>query len=111
STPCASTPCASTPCGHPPVASPRKSHERPASGRPYSEDEERHMRMARVVTAALLVPTIALGLGACSSKKKTATLTSSGKATVEAYDFRFDPTTLTAKAGQAVTITFKNEGT
>jgi plastocyanin len=31
-------------------------------------------------------------------------------ATVEAYDFRFEPKTLTAKVGDAVTLTFKNEG-
>ncbi len=30
--------------------------------------------------------------------------------TVNATDFKFDPTTLTAKAGEAVTFTIKNDG-
>lgn len=43
----------------------------------------------------------------CGGSKKSS---SSGSATVEAYDFRFDPTTLNVKAGQKVSLKLKNEG-
>src|ERR1044071_8838682 len=51
---------------------------------------------------AVVVLTVALT--GCSKK-------SSAKGTeLEAYDYRFDPTTLNVKEGQSVTLEFKNEG-
>jgi len=54
---------------------------------------------------------LVIGLQACGSDSKSSDkATAANGATVEAYDFRFDPKALTAKAGEKVTLTFKNEG-
>lgn len=48
-----------------------------------------------------------LALAACGSKKESA----AGGSNLSAYDFRFEPTTLSVKKGESVTLHFKNEGT
>lgn len=78
------------------------------------------MRARRLMTAGLIVVVAGLVLAGCggndkkesSSATTEATTASAGGATtnVVAKDFMFEPNTLTAKAGQAVTVTIKNEG-
>jgi nitrosocyanin len=72
------------------------------------------MRMKRSFAAVLLVATAGLGVAGCGGgggKKSTATGASSGGGTtVQAVDFKFEPNTLTAKVGQPITVTIKNNG-
>ena len=69
------------------------------------------MRVKTTVSVVLLALASIFGLQACgSSSKSSAKAKAANGATLEAYDFRFDPKTLTAKAGEKVTLTFKNEG-
>ncbi|MBA2608710.1 MAG: cupredoxin domain-containing protein [Actinobacteria bacterium] len=74
------------------------------------------MNIRRVfTTAAALVFSAGLfaacGGGGGNSDTASGDTASSGTAlTVNATDFKFDPTTLTAKAGEAVTFTIKNDG-
>ena len=69
------------------------------------------MRAKTTVSMVLLALGLVIGLQACGSDSKSSDkATAANGATVEAYDFRFDPKALTAKAGEKVTLTFKNEG-
>ena len=69
------------------------------------------MRVKTTVSVVLLALASIFGLQACgSSSKSSAKAKAANGATLEAYDFRFDPKTLAAKAGEKVTLTFKNEG-
>jgi nitrosocyanin len=76
------------------------------------------MRGRRLVTAALIVATTGLVLAGCGGgggekKESSATTSASGggaKLNLTTKDFAFDPTTLSAKAGEAVTVTIKNDG-
>jgi plastocyanin len=62
----------------------------------------------RALATLVCVAAAMLGLAGCGGSDKKS---DSGSATeLEAYDFRFDPTALSAKAGQKVTLTVKNEG-
>ena len=69
------------------------------------------MRLKSTVSTVLLVLGLVIGLQACGKDSKSSDkATAANGATVKAYDFRFDPKALTAKAGEKVTLTFKNEG-
>jgi plastocyanin len=69
------------------------------------------MRAKTTVSVVLLALASVFGLQACGGdSKSSAKAKAANGATLEAYDFRFDPKTLTAKAGEKVTLTFKNEG-
>jgi plastocyanin len=69
------------------------------------------MRAKTTVSLVLLALASVFGLQACGSDSKSSDkATSANGATLEAYEFRFEPKTLTAKAGEKVTLTFKNEG-
>jgi nitrosocyanin len=75
------------------------------------------MRMRRSIGAGLLVVAAGMGLAGCGGgggEKKSATAkqesSSGGGTTIEAQDFKFVPNTLTAKSGEAVTVTIKNTG-
>jgi plastocyanin len=75
------------------------------------------MRTRRFLTIGLLVVAVGAGIAGCGGgggSKKTASekpaSSSSGGTTIEAQDFKFVPNTLTATAGQAVTVTIKNTG-
>jgi plastocyanin len=69
------------------------------------------MRVRAVVPAVLLAVVVPLSLAACGKDDKSSAAKSSGGKKVEAYDFRFDPKTLSAKVGQKMTLTVANEGT
>ncbi len=75
--------------------------------------------MKRLVTIAVSLVLAASFTAACGKDKKTDTAASTGGETtaaggstvsVTATDFKFDPETLTAKAGEATTFTIKNDG-
>ena len=83
------------------------------------------MRASRLTTAAIAIAAAGLVLAGCggsssSSAKSSTTTEASSSATsaaaggaplnVVTKDFMFVPTTLTAKVGQPVTVTIKNEG-
>src|SRR6476659_2371177 len=78
------------------------------------------MRARRLTTIGLIVVVAGLVLAGCggSDKKESSsdttemTTAAAGGATTNLVtkDFMFEPNTLTAKAGQAVTVTIKNEG-
>jgi plastocyanin len=69
------------------------------------------MRVKTIASVVLLAFVAVVGLGACGSDKKSSDKAAAANgSTVEAYDFRFEPKTLTAKVGDEVTLTFKNEG-
>jgi plastocyanin len=70
------------------------------------------MRAKTTASIVLLALGSVIGLQACGSDSKSGgdKASAANGATVEAYDFRFEPKTLTAKAGEKVTLTFKNEG-
>lgn len=62
------------------------------------------MRGKRCVVGAMAV-VVALGGGACSKAKSAAKSTK-----LDAYDFRFEPTALSVKAGSKVVVVVHNEG-
>jgi plastocyanin len=62
----------------------------------------------RIARAALLVVVVGAMVGCGSDKKASAP--ASGGTTIAAHDFRFEPRALSAKAGERVTVTLKNEG-
>jgi nitrosocyanin len=75
--------------------------------------------MRRWTTVVLIIASVGLVFAACGGgggKKATATgAASSGGSggsivNLVAKDFMFEPTTITAKAGQPITVTVKNEG-
>ena len=70
------------------------------------------MRAKTTVSLVLLALASVIGLQACGSDSKSGgdKATAANGATLEAYDFRFEPTALTAKAGEKVTLKFKNAG-
>jgi plastocyanin len=74
------------------------------------------MRARRLVTVGMVLVAFGFVLAGCSSssgKKTSSTGSTSGGATtiqLTAKDFAFTPTTIAAKAGQKVTVTFKNDG-
>jgi plastocyanin len=67
------------------------------------------MDVFQSLKVSVLVLVVAVAPSACG-KSKSKSASAGGGTTVEAYDFRFDPRTLNVKAGQKVTLTFKNEG-
>lgn len=73
-------------------------------------------RLKQLGAGVALVAVLPLALGACSSSKKSSSSSSSsggggGSSTsITARDFRFEPATLQAKVGQAITVTLKNDG-
>jgi plastocyanin len=67
------------------------------------------MGTVRCLKVSVLVLVLAVAPSACGKTKSTSASTGGGT-TVEAYDFRFDPKVLNVKAGQKVTLMFKNEG-
>ena len=67
------------------------------------------MSTVRWLKVSVLVLVLAVTSSGCGKSKSKSASTSSGTK-VEAYDFRFDPKALNVKAGQKVTLTFKNEG-
>jgi len=67
------------------------------------------MSTVRWLKVSVLVLVLAVTSSGCGKGKSKSASTSSGTK-VEAYDFRFDPKALNVKAGQKVTLTFKNEG-
>ncbi|MBV8693548.1 MAG: cupredoxin domain-containing protein [Actinobacteria bacterium] len=70
------------------------------------------MLSKRVMALVLVVP-LAVGLVACGKSKKSSSASSSAGAmsvSLTAKDFEFAPTALDVKAGQKVTVTFKNDG-
>ena len=61
----------------------------------------------RTLATVMCLAAAGLLFAGCGGSKKS----SSGmSASVETYDFRFDPTTLHVKAGEKVTLKLKNEG-
>ncbi len=67
------------------------------------------MGTVRWLKLSVLVLVLAVAPSGCGKSKSKAASTRGGT-TVEAYDFRFDPKVLNVKAGQKVTLTFKNQG-
>src|SRR4051812_46647194 len=77
------------------------------------------MGVRKLIAAGLLVVAAGFVLAACGGDDKSETSSSTTEATSAAKgasvalatkDFEFAPKTLTAKAGEAVTVTIKNEG-
>jgi plastocyanin len=72
------------------------------------------MRARRLVTVGMVLVAFGIVLAGCSSgsSNKKASSTGGGATTVQltAKDFSFTPATISAKAGQKVTVSFKNDG-
>jgi plastocyanin len=71
------------------------------------------MKGSAVKKIFVLVAVIAMLSAGCGNKSNTSSSGDSGSGSaneVDAYDFRFEPTTLSFDPGQDVTLTFKNEG-
>jgi nitrosocyanin len=82
------------------------------------------MRARRLTTGGLVLLTVGLVFAGCGSSDKKGSSSATTEATTAATtggsagaaldvttkDFQFDPAALTAKVGQAVTVTIKNEG-
>jgi plastocyanin len=72
------------------------------------------MRARRLVTGAAVLVVFGVVLAGCSSSsdnKKTSSGGSTGSTIqLTAKDFSFSPATISAKAGQKVTVTLKNDG-
>jgi plastocyanin len=71
------------------------------------------MGLRKTVASAFLVPLVVIGLAACGSSKKSGSSSSAGAMTesVRTVDYKFEPATLTVKAGQKVTVHLVNDGT
>jgi|TARA_Y100000310_G_scaffold343931_1_gene454014 uncharacterized cupredoxin-like copper-binding protein len=70
---------------------------------------------SRKITAAALAAAITLPLAACgggsnTSASDSAAPSSSSNISVEGTEFKFAPADVNVKAGQAVTVTFENDG-
>jgi plastocyanin len=68
--------------------------------------------MRKSVGYLALVVVAATAIVGCGSDSKASTASSGGAKAlkVDAYDFRFEPTSLTVEAGQAVKVSVHNEG-
>ena len=62
----------------------------------------RHMLIGAMV--------VVLGVFGAGCGKSSSTKSAAKGRKVEEYDFRFEPTTVSAKPGETVTLTLKNEG-
>jgi plastocyanin len=69
------------------------------------------MHSVRALMVGLLMVVVGVAGSACGSSKKASGSAGSNGTTVDAADFTFKPKTLTAKAGNQVSFTFKNSGT
>src|SRR3954447_2484295 len=77
------------------------------------------MTIRKLIAAGLLAVSAGFVLAACGGDDKSESTSSTteapsasqgASASLKTKDFMFEPNTLTAKAGQAVTVTIKNEG-
>ena len=71
------------------------------------------MRARRLVTVGMVLVAFGIVLAGCSSSSSKKTSSGGGGTTavhLTAKDFSFTPATISAKAGQKVTVSFKNDG-
>ena len=71
------------------------------------------MRARRLVTVGVGLIAVGIVLAGCSSSSSKKTSSGGGGTTavhLTAKDFSFTPATISAKAGQKVTVSFKNDG-